>query len=87
MRPCKRSRSVSTDDGTTPMEIETDDCLNVRRGSKRSIGNTADYQSNIFNEGYEDTSTTGKKQRSAYEIAGIIRTKVLFDQYPRSIMN
>ena len=27
-----------------------------------------------------------KKQRSGYEIAGVVKTKILFSNYPKSIM-
>ena len=37
-----------------------------------------------FNE--KSNENPRKKQRCGYEIAGVVRSKILFDQYPKTIM-
>mmetsp|Transcript_9833 Transcript_9833/g.12384 ORF Transcript_9833/g.12384 Transcript_9833/m.12384 type:complete len:126 (+) Transcript_9833:47-424(+) len=50
----------------------------VMRPCKRPITDT---------EASETTAEgVSKKQRSGYEVAGIVKSKILFDQYPKSIM-
>lgn len=54
------------------------------RPLKRSR-NEENFRESMSND-HQQNSNQNKKRRSGYEIAGIVRTKILFDQYPKSIM-
>ena len=42
--------------------------------------------SELMSNNHQQQSNDNKKRKSGYEIAGIVRTKILFDKYPKSIM-
>jgi len=72
MRPCKRFSSDVIDTST-----ERDSSSFSSQSAKRM---------KINNDGKSNGHAVGQNASNAYEVAGVIHSKILFDKYPKSIM-